>query len=1289
MTDLTRPVAGQSLLDSDGAGTRSTVLIDAAFDVIEANEDAITARTSSQIVTTDAYPDLAAAALHSADSLSDATGVWGAVNAHLSSVVALDTTNKTSGTASVSVDLNRPSGSGTTGILYCNLVTPVSVGGHTDLDIDLRFTRGNGQPAPFGFEVFFASGAVNVSTGAVAGTVVTKAISTAHAENAWQTYSLPVGALTTIASFGVRKRSASAGASSHWVTWKIDHPEMSATSGMDAALATSPRAVLIPPGFSPAVFQNSKTLGTLQSLLDFRPSHTNLSNFRSIKNLRDWNLDETGTVDVTADLQTIVNSLSPFDCLTAPPTAKYRLAGKVELNIPHVTFDMQGSRFFAPAYTGDRMFQINEAARGCTLRNWRVFGRCASVSTTGNNCPAITGTTVVGSTRSLNAANDEMRMSTNLATNVLEEQFSRDEDGYIQWDINMQQSTPVTNDCTVWVTNHDYSLTFYTTTFTPSSTATVVPIKFRPTDLMSRMVLHIKKNGSGAAIVVNSILTYRPMRYNTTPTDGGDSTLNHGLAIESSGTTVENYWAEGMGGDGLNISALDDWTTRVRNYFTRGTGREGIVVTKGGDILIEDFVLGPCAREPVDIEPEQGTHRFIRNLRFRNGVIHSGLNIGFLSSGSWSGLHARRADRITLEDVWLRSYSSVPIDIDFSDGGQVRRIVYTWEGTGAAPSMNLFGNDMILEDIVSDGAIVLSGINNTLRRARVNILVQTGSLVVTGTGHHVQDIQIGSPDTVDLGDTLAPFDPPVIDTSLAFNPVILAADTTYDNIRCAFWKQEFGNSYKANTANGTPWWPRGLDMNGGGVRELRGISGSTTPANNLRGIAQAVTAASTSATVTFPPKTDHMNPTSFSISSSGPHTQRLTADTQVIGNSGAWQVTYNGQTTGKTITNAVFTPGTPWQTGDLGTAITNPFPRGVVTFTTSAPHDVLVGEDVGVYGTVSTGGIETNSFDNGQFKADQTVHKARTYKVASVPTSTTFTANYGHLSSGATIDVSSDPGTWVSGGTLGLGPDCGSAIVQRWLRALSTVADSDVTVTGTSLTTGGGTPGLTLTWNATLGDIPETMFSENSHLISWKNTAPFDIDLNTLVYGGFLTTGQYYVYRVAGRNFEGQPISGPAASMAAKVLLLAAGTNSITVSFGTPLYSTTTDNRVMGTTVWRAGPFVSNPGTYTGAYTKRVDLPGTQDLSFPAGGVDRETTFSGIPWTTLARAATTAELDQNQSGWEPDNNYAVWVTPSWPTPVAVTKSDTSLFQDHGSGFTVTFGVPAPTGGGTFDWGICR
>jgi hypothetical protein len=662
-------------------------------------------------------------------------------------------------------------------------------------------------------------------------------------------------------------------------------------------------------------------------------------------------------------------------------------------------------------------------------------------------------------------------------------------------------------------------------------------------------------------------------------------------------------------------------------------------VSQGNDILIEDFSFAGCARDVIDIEPETSGSA-IDNLRFRNGIFGTGRNVSFVSSGSDPGERMRHC---TLDDIWLRVDTGTPWISDFIRGGAIRNLVYTWEGSGTPGEMDIGGNDCLIENVVSDGVVNISGSNNTVRKLEIKNVVQAGTLIVTGTGHDVSDVQIGDPE-----DTVT------IDTSLAFNPVQLAADTTYRDIRCPTWKTEFSNSYKGAIATQLPWLPHGLDLQSGGVRAMRGISGTTTPANNLRGIAQFVTAGTLSANVTFPVRADVMNPTSFATAASGPHVTKITAKDVAGAYYGNWNVVYNGQSSAKTITGATWA-------------------AGVATFTTSTPHDVQVGDIVGVTGILPVG--YRNIFSHDTSDTDT----LRQFVVASIPTTTTFTC-----------PLTTNPGAYVSGGVLGLGPDAKKAIIQRWLRSLSTVSDTDVTVTGDfNIYTGGASGGSTLTWAPTLGDLPATQFSVVDNLVTW-NAATGMIKVDTTTTGGFLTSGQYYVYRVGGRTYEGMPISGPGASMAAQVRLLTAGTNSITVTFGTPLYSTTTDLKVMGTTVWRAGPFVSNPGTYTGTYTRRVDLPGTTDFNHPAGGVDRETSFSGIPWTTLAVPATTAELDQNQSGWEPDNNYAVIVTPSWPTPVAVTKTDTSLFQHHGSGFTVTFGVPAPaTTGGTFDWIVVR
>jgi hypothetical protein len=67
------------------------------------------------------------------------------------------------------------------------------------------------------------------------------------------------------------------------------------------------------------------------------------------------------------------------------------------------------------------------------------------------------------------------------------------------------------------------------------------------------------------------------------------------------------------------------------------------------------------------------------------------------------------------------------------------------------------------------------------------------------------------------------------------------------------------------------------------------------------------------------------------------------------------------------------------------------------------------------------------------------------------------------------------------------------------------------------------------------------------------------------------------------------------------------------------------------------------------------------------------------PWATIPGGGySSAQLDtHNESGWEPDTNYGVQITPSWGTTAWVTAK-------REDGFDLAFGSAAPGGGGTVD-----
>jgi hypothetical protein len=191
---------------------------------------------------------------------------------------------------------------------------------------------------------------------------------------------------------------------------------------------------------------------------------------------------------------------------------------------------------------------------------------------------------------------------------------------------------------------------------------------------------------------------------------------------------------------------------------------------------------------------------------------------------------------------------------------------------------------------------------------------------------------------------------------------------------------------------------------------------------------------------------------------------------------------------------------------------------------------------------------------------------------------------------------------------------------------------------------------------------------------------------------GTLSPSTTYYYRAAARPVVG----GPVTAVVEHTAVTTASGNGSTSTRPTVAGLIQTPVLIEGITLYR--------GTATGVYTTRYDIIPNQDwhaISDSAGGhafEDRGSLlkfigFGGTGWgyASLTGVTPTAGhqawdgakwVIQDETGWEPDANYAVWVMPSWPTTVSVTAK-------RMNGFDVAFGVPCPTGGGTFDWFLVR
>lgn len=187
--------------------------------------------------------------------------------------------------------------------------------------------------------------------------------------------------------------------------------------------------------------------------------------------------------------------------------------------------------------------------------------------------------------------------------------------------------------------------------------------------------------------------------------------------------------------------------------------------------------------------------------------------------------------------------------------------------------------------------------------------------------------------------------------------------------------------------------------------------------------------------------------------------------------------------------------------------------------------------------------------------------------------------------------------------------------------------------------------------------------------------------------GGTMALGTYH-YRHAARNRLG----GPVLAGADQTVTLSGANNAVGINID-GLYDSVTGIAVEGITIYR-GPV----GGASGNYTTRYDVVPTGELTAWGGtGTGNNKRFplrdygttvqpvgnyfaQGYTFPVAAQSGSFTPADE--SGWEPDTNYAVFVQTSWHT----TWRATAQRRD---GFDLEFGVPCPTGGGTINWMIAR
>jgi hypothetical protein len=762
------------------------------------------------------------------------------------------------GSNSVRAMLNFPNGS-TVANLFVNLASAVSTNGAGWVLMDILYD----EQVAFSGTTPFSKMSVKIgSSDNLGGTTSTLALSSvAEADDAvaeeWVTVRCPVGSVTSIKSVGLQ-RTSSSGSGSAEARIYIDNIRLASSTAVDKAFRSSSTAtVVVPAGYSESVTQYPITPTSTKNIVDLRRSSAVVGGIGGMYNVREWGLDETGVSDVSADLQSIIASLSDGDTLVFPPSGVFLVNSQITVNTPQrLTLDGQGCSIIQSERREDRIFVFQEGSEGFTFRNFRVFGYRAIPKLGNENLTTTAGSpTVSGTTTLLDAQNEAVVLEA--ANPNIYHIYARDYTGRCRFDFTLSDSNQVASDVAVEIVTNDGTETIETTLYTVTGTPTVYTTYYTPRNLSERIRVQVRKATATAnTITITGYTYYGHQSYNAT------YAFNHGVQVAVGPALIEDCLFEGVNGDGVTVANGDHVT--VRRCMVRVNGRQGISMNIGTNLAIEDCELIGAARHAMDFEPETIPVE-VNGLRIERVV------------GTWSLLSPFVATAFArVRNVWISDLtieSDGPLWTGGFTSGQVRNLTLrrTLRNDPTDQEDINAAVDMLFRDVLIDGVYTDVGMTFGDEESTTvdSVTLNTGYVdvrnVYMARNFRIGPINMFTPNSSVSGVFVDGADSE-IDELYTIKPSVLATDTQYTGLNQAHLVRELPNTFKGS-ASSSPWYPRGQNNFATPQFNVAGLSGSSTRSNNLRGVGVTLGSGVTSKAVTFASKSV-LNITSATTASS-------------------------------------------------------------------------------------------------------------------------------------------------------------------------------------------------------------------------------------------------------------------------------------------------------------------------------------------------------------------------------------------------------------------------------------
>lgn len=796
------------------------------------------------------YPDLDQIVLNPCESI---TGFVTSLGSQLppDGDWQLDPTIKTTGSNSVRVKayLSR---SPTPSSTYWNLPAPQAVGNYVEVAFDLRSSSLDVGSTLL--KAFVASGLDKTGTVVYADDFTYQFPNDQDHNDTWYTIRVPITGLTSIQSIGITQTGTVQSAAIPFI-W-FDNIVMREATGFDQAVYRSPANthIVIPNTYTTTkaqypVFREPAGI----TWEDRRPAtaHTRFSGTGI--SLADYMLDPTGVIDSSTPIQKIILDATPGSTIRGVPGSTYRLDNRIVFTNNDVIFDMTGCTMMSKLNVDADQVTLY-ACNNITLKGglWLGYG---PIVNNGSTMLTVAGTpTTNGTAKELNALDEEVKL-TNHTNWGIASIFSRhlpqqlglppDELGpRCYFEFSMFDTNQVANDCVIRIYDDIAGTLLSTFTFTLTASPATYRVYYVPRERLMHLRVQVKKATATAnTITINSYTPYGENEYNP----AFDSAACVGLE-GAYYSKILDMDIEGFGGDAVQVSNENVHhllVSGVKSYLCR---RQGMSFNQGTDMVIENCEIYGTGRSGIDFEPYTATW-YTQRVTVRNIYMDEITNFGF-AMVNW----ARNYD-FTIENIVIAKSRFGVISGGFQRG-YIRNAICRY-GISTY-DYDLMGANMVVENCRSivgircnddpsdsdigdgNGVITYTPINNVIRNCTfMSGLVNRRQVhVEPGGGYRFQNMVV----------------------SEAVQPTFVAASTgqigfhttgEWSGINWGEIRRQLPGTYKG-IGHHDVWVPDGFNSHDDPIHQVRGLSGSTTRSNNLRGVAAAVSAGATSLAVTFP-----------------------------------------------------------------------------------------------------------------------------------------------------------------------------------------------------------------------------------------------------------------------------------------------------------------------------------------------------------------------------------------------------------------------------------------------------